>query len=741
MAHSPTSDPPATADPEGGPTPSKARRLRWLLPALVLLGWLVGTAFTGPATGLLGEVQENDFAEFLPASAESTQVIEIQEEFSEQETIPAIVVWEGEQPVTAEDEALVDAQLTEISQVEGVAGPASPPLVSEDQLAIVSFVPLSDSLGTEEIDAAVTEIRDIVADSGSLTAYVTGTAGILADFAEVFAEIDGLLLLVALGVVLIILLIVYRSPLLPFVVLFGSILALSLASALVYVLAREDILTLNGQSQGILFILVVGATTDYSLLLVARYREELRRRENKYDAMRTAYRASIEPILASGGTVILGVMMLVFSDLNSNRSLGPVAAMGIVAALLAALTYLPAALLLLGRKSYWPVHPDYGTERPASGFWARVARLVSRHPRRIWIITALVLAGFAVYATQYDASGVPQTEAFTTETDGTQGQKVLAEHFPGGSGEPIVIIAPEENAQETLDVVQSTEGIASAELVTDPPGVPGAPVKVVDGVVQIEAISEYEPDSEEAEQLVIDLREDLDAVSEDVLVGGTTAVNLDVKLTTQRDLKVIIPLVLLVTLLVLMALLRAIAAPVLLIATVVLSFAATVGVAALVFFTIFDMAGSDPAIQLFGFVFLVSLGIDYNIFLMTRIREESIKLGTRPGILKGLAVTGGVITSAGLVLAATFGALMVLPLLFLVQIAFLVSFGVLLDTFVVRSLLVPALAYDIGPNVWWPSKLAKAEQPDHGDHDLDAELAGLVAVEKAAAPESAGTTE
>jgi RND superfamily putative drug exporter len=451
--------------------------------------------------------------------------------------------------------------------------------------------------------------------------------------------------------------------------------------------------------------------------------------------MRAAYRAAIEPILASGGTVILGVMMLVFSDLNSNRSLGPVAAVGILGALMAALTYLPAALLLLGRKAYWPVHPDYGTERPAAGFWAGVARLVSRHPRRIWIITALALGGFALYATQFDASGVPQSDAFTTETNGTQGQKVLAEHFPGGSGSPIVIIGPEADAQETLGVVRGTEGVASATPVTDPPGVPGAPVAVVDGVVQIEAVTEYEPDSEEAEQLVVDLREGLDAVSEDVLVGGNTAVNLDVKLTTQRDLKVIIPLVLLVTLLVLMALLRAVAAPVLLIATVVLSFAATVGVAAFVFFTLAGMAGSDPAIQLFGFVFLVSLGIDYNIFLMTRIREESINLGTRPGILKGLAVTGGVITSAGLVLAATFGALMVLPLLFLVQIAFLVSFGVLLDTFVVRSLLVPALAYDIGPKVWWPSKLAKAEQPDHGDHELDSELAGLVAKESAGATE------
>ena len=735
MASTPASDS-TTAEPDGdGSGPSRTKRLRWLPPALVLLGWLVSSAFTGPATGLLGEVQENDFAAFLPASAESTQVIDIQEGFSDQETIPGIIVWESDEPVTDANLATVNDQISEIAQVEGVAGPASPPTVSEDQLAIVSFVPLSDSLDSEEIDAAVTEIRDIISGATGLTGYVTGTAGILADFAEVFADIDGLLLLVALGVVLVILLIVYRSPLLPFVVLFGSLLALSLASALVYVLAKQDILTLNGQSQGILFILVVGATTDYSLLLVARYREELRRHENKYDAMRAAYRAAIEPILASGGTVILGVMMLVFSDLNSNRSLGPVAAVGILGALMAALTYLPAALLLLGRKAYWPVHPDYGTERPAAGFWAGVARLVSRHPRRIWIITALALGGFALYATQFDASGVPQSDAFTTETNGTQGQKVLAEHFPGGSGSPIVIIGPEADAQETLGVVRGTEGVASATPVTDPPGVPGAPVAVVDGVVQIEAVTEYEPDSEEAEQLVVDLREGLDAVSEDVLVGGNTAVNLDVKLTTQRDLKVIIPLVLLVTLLVLMALLRAVAAPVLLIATVVLSFAATVGVAAFVFFTLAGMAGSDPAIQLFGFVFLVSLGIDYNIFLMTRIREESINLGTRPGILKGLAVTGGVITSAGLVLAATFGALMVLPLLFLVQIAFLVSFGVLLDTFVVRSLLVPALAYDIGPKVWWPSKLAKAEQPDHGDHELDSELAGLVAKESAGATE------
>jgi RND superfamily putative drug exporter len=381
--------------------------------------------------------------------------------------------------------------------------------------------------------------------------------------------------------------------------------------------------------------------------------------------------------------------------------------------------------LLFGRQVFWPFAPKLDHVHAedvvgTKGLWGRVADLVGRHPRRTWVITVVVLLTAAAFAPTFKASGSTIDETFLDDTDSITAQRVIGEHFPAGSATPIQIVVPQADADAALQVVTSDPGVDSAfiGLVPPQPGQPAVPPKVVDGNVLVQATTKAASDSPEAEATVQRLRSDLDAVSEDALVGGNAATNLDVHEASQRDLLVIVPTILLVIFVVLALLLRSLVAPLLLVVANVVSFAATIGISSLVFQHLFGFQSSDPSIVLYGFVFLVALGIDYSIFLMTRVREEAKVRGTRPGILVGLAVTGAVITSAGIVLAATFSALAVLPLVFLVQIAFIVAFGVLLDTFVVRSLLVPAAAYDIGPRIWWPRHLAADRRPSTEPDDV-----------------------
>ncbi|MEX0913680.1 MAG: efflux RND transporter permease subunit [Demequina sp.] len=567
-------------------------------------------------------------------------------------------------------------------------------------------------------------IRTAWEDSDVTTdGYMTGAVGLVADLTAAFAGIDGLLLAVALSVVLVILLIVYRSPVLPFLVLFTALLALSGAVLAVYALASNGLLDLNGQAQGIMFILVVGATTDYALLLVARYREELRRHAVTYDALKVAWRQSLEPISASAITVILGLLCLLLSDLSSNAALGPVAALGILSAFVAALTLLPALLLIGGTRArgvFWPAKPTYrgddATDDEAIekvekrfGMWGRISRGVGEHPRRTWVAAALGLVALAAFLPTFDADGTSEQDVFLTDVDSVTGFDVLEAHFDAGQTSPIRVIVEEAEADAALDAVSQTDGIANASVLT-PSVVEGAPVGalpnespvVVDGRVEIVAVTTVSSTSPEAMQIVADVREALDDGAPSALVGGQAAEALDTRETSDRDLWLIIPSVLLVIFVVLVALLRSVVAPALLILANLLSFGASLGLAAIFFNYVFDFPGADPATVLFGFVFLVALGVDYSIFLMSRAREESLNHGTRQGVRRGLAVTGGVITSAGIVLAATFAALGVLPLIFLFQIAFIVSTGVLIDTFVVRTLLVPGLVHELGRRTWWP---------------------------------------
>ncbi|MBM7775262.1 RND superfamily putative drug exporter [Actinokineospora baliensis] len=676
---------------------TRAAAARWILPALLIVAWLVVGGIGGPLQGQLSTVQRNDNAAFLPESAESTRVAELQKGFAEQSSLPAVLVFERPGGLTGEDQRAITAALAEVAGVPGV-GPVTPLKLSTQDKDAAQSVALLPT-GGEKPREVVADIREKLAGlPEGLAAHVTGPGGLIADFTAAFGGIDGLLLGVTAAVVALILVVVYRSPLLPFVVLLTAGLALCLAVAVVYALAKAEVLTLNGQSQGILFILVFGAATDYALLLIARLREELRRHESKVAATKAALRAAAGPIAASAGTVIAGLLCLLISDLRSNSSLGPVAAIGIAASLAASLTFLPAVLVLLGRTAFWPSRPKYGSaeeERPTRGVWPKVAGLVGRRPRAVWLLSTLLLAIGVGFLPQLRSDGVAQSELFLTEVDSVTGQQVLARHFPAGTGSPAILITAAGSAEEVVRIAKDTEGVADAGPRT---------AKIVDGRVELSALLKDAADSPNALDTVQRLRERTRDVG-GTLVGGPSASQLDVRTSSLHDRKIIIPVVLAVIFAILALLLRALLAPLLLIGTVVLSFAATLGVSALVFNHVFDFPGADPSVPLFAFVFLVALGIDYNIFLMTRVREEALVHGTRDGALRGLTVTGGVITSAGVVLAATFAALAVLPILFLAQIAFLVAFGVLLDTLLVRSLLVPALTVDIGRKIWWPSKV------------------------------------
>ncbi|TQJ34234.1 MMPL family transporter [Arthrobacter sp. SLBN-122] len=700
--------------------------LRWLVPVILVLTWLGLAGVGGPTFGRLEEVSSNDQASFLPASAEATEAQDWQAKFRDSDEVPGIIVIEKNEaftPAQLGELATLKASLEELKLGSTVIGP----IPSKDAKAVQFVVPVGSSV---EVKDAAKELRETVTEAapeGTQT-FVTGPAGLAADLTAAFGGIDGILLLVALSAVFVILLIVYRSLLLPIMVLLTSVFALCAAILLVFGMAKAGWIQLNGQSQGILSILVIGAATDYALLFVARFREALTHTTNRTAAVLTAWKASFEPILASGATVIIALLCLLFSDLNSNKALGPVAAAGILCALFAALTLLPALMALLGRAAFWPFRPKLlpadqrepelvtGLEGQ-KGLWRATGSLVARRPRTVWVASVLLLLVAAGGLFQLKANGVPQTDVILTASNAVDGQDALARHFDAGSGSPAVVIADQAKAAEVLDRVKADDGVGEAYLlgpgsvpITGAPGAPSAP-DVRDGRVIINATLNDAADSLEAEETVKALRTEVKAVDPGALVGGVTATALDTNTTAQHDLVVIIPVVLVVILFILMLLLRSIVAPVLLVLSVVLSYAAALGVSAFVFNNIFGFPGADATVPLFGFVFLVALGVDYNIFLMSRVREESLKHGTRPGILRGLVVTGGVITSAGVVLAATFAALGVIPIMFLVQLAFIVAFGVLLDTVLVRSLLVPALAYDIGPKIWWPSKLGRTDGP------------------------------
>lgn len=713
----------------------KGRKALWLA-IVAIITWLAIGGFSGSAFSKISTVQENDNASFLPDSAESTIAGEVIVKFSQQsaDILPTLLLVVGDlNPATnAQALAAVNEYATTIG--EKVLPESGKPLStylapspvqavpSADGKAVLINLSLDSAIAGENIDEEpvlpliVEFIRsDMEKSFGSsnLESYVTGPGGIFADLFGAFGSIDTRLLQTTLFVVAIILIVVYRSPILWIIPLFTAGTALGLATMIVYYLAKANVLDLNGQTQGILDVLVLGAATDYALLLISRYREELHHHHSRFDAMKVAWRGVVEPILASGSTVIAGLMVLLLSDLSSNRGLGPVGSIGIASSMLAALTLLPALLVVFGRWIFWPRIPKHGDEdEKLSGIWSKVGSLVERRPQRVWISTAALLIIFAAFAPTLKSDGLAQTEAFTTKTDSVIGLEKLGEHFPSGEGTPVEIVVDQADISAVSAAVLKVNNVANVVPVTvfDPvTQQPTSEVKLVEGKALLYATLDLAADSTEAKRVIPDIRAAVKAVNPNVLVGGQTAIGYDIDQSSRRDNRVIIPIVLVLIAIILGLLLRSVFAAGLLLVTVVLSFAATLGVCALVFEHVFGFAGTDASFPLFAFVFLVALGIDYNIFLMTRVREESMKIGTRAGVIKGLTVTGGVITSAGIVLAATFGVLGVLPLVFLAELGFAVAFGVLLDTIVVRSLLVPALVRVIGPKIWWPSKLQHQE--------------------------------
>ncbi|MBW5249943.1 MMPL family transporter [Streptomyces sp. P01-B04] len=684
------------------------RRTKWLIVAL----WLIVFVVAAPLAQKLTDAQDNDATSWLPSSAESTQVLESSKQFRP-EVITAIVVYAREDGLTGADRTRIieDTRQLRTLDAHGVRGPQTRGPVYDKSTAPSAaqvFVPITmGEEGWEQIGPAVDSIREIVGtSSGGLAVHVTGPGGVTADSAEAFSGIDSTLLFAALAVVIVMLLITYRSPTLLLLPVIAVVAALFSAQAVIYLLAAHAGLTVNGQSAGILTVLVFGAGTDYALLLVARYREELRRHEDRHEAMARALHRAGPAVLASSGTVVLGMLVLLVAEMNSTRGLGPVAAIGVAVALVAMLTLLPALLVIFGRWVFWPVIPHFGSAEPTEhGFWARMGERQARRPRTIWIVTALVLAGLSLGLTQLRASGLSNADSFTGKPDSITGQEIQDRYFPGGSGDPLVVVAAAGRAPAVRAAIATTQGVVPGSVGTPPGARPEA-----NGQVIFEATMTDPADSEAAKDTVERVRDAVHAVpGADAQVGGSTAALLDMDTATRHDNLLIIPLVLLVVLIILGLLLRAVVAPVLLVATVVLSFAAALGISALAFRHVFDYAGESTDFPLFVFVFLVALGIDYNIFLSTRIREEAVLHGTRAGVVAGLAATGAVITSAGLVLAGTFAALGTLPVVVFAEIGFAVALGVLLDTFVVRSVLVTSLFLDIGPRVWWPSRMAHEE--------------------------------
>ncbi|HVQ58126.1 MAG TPA: MMPL family transporter [Solirubrobacterales bacterium] len=810
------------------------RRAKWIVFGLWFLAIFIAA---GPANlpGKFEDAESNEATSYLPGDAESTKALNATEELQDGEIAPAVIIYRREEGLTPADKAKIveDVEAMTEERFPGVipdgataaAGgksvpseekldgkpqinslgvnepgcgdstttiPGQPadyapfvgPVCSADgKAAIVTAYIKAEGEGDRILDP-VKDWRDKISDpGGGLEVKITGGAGFSADAIEVFEGINGTLLLAAVSLVIFLLIVIYRSPMFFFIPLAAVVFAEILSRSIGFGVSELGV-TINGQSSSIMSVLVLGAGTDYALLLVARYREELHHTADKYQAMRTALESAGPAIFASALTVIAALLCLTIAKVNGTAGLGPIAAIGIACAALSMLTLLPALLTIFGRRAFWPFVPHTPETAPAAegiserarkgmvegsgaaalikvilacvlvlillplvlinwvlrivsgrripslivgpldravftpyemrrhrlehasdathGFWSRLGKRIAISPRRIMFgslgLLVVLCLGFAFFSTDLTSE-----DSYRTEVDSVEGQHLLDKSFPSGATALTDVVVPE--AGEVGAVKEAVEGVDGVDTVSGPVanGPPG---------ILIQATLEPNPYSTEAFDLVEPIRDAADGAAPGTLVGGPTAVEFDVRDAAGWDSIVIPPIILIVVLLILIALLRAVTAPLILIGTVILSFLAALGVGYFVFDVIFGFPGSDPSLPLFAFVFLVALGVDYNIFLVARAREETEKHGAEQGMLRALAVTGGVITSAGIVLAGTFSVLAVLPLTFLTELGFVVAFGVLLDTFLVRSILVPSIALTVGDNFWWPSALSRRGRTD-----------------------------
>ena len=699
-------------------TIASGRRAKWI----VLAVWLcvMGVVIGANLPTKYADAEQNESSSFLPGDAESTKALTAVEDLQGGETAAAVVVYRRDGGLTAADrEVIAEDRRNFNADLPRDTTPLSEPIPSEDGTSALMSAVITGDGESDTILDPVDQLREEASDpGGGLQAKVTGPAGYAADAIKVFESINGTLAAAAFSLVILLLILIYRSPIFWLIPLVAVAFAELTVRGLGYGLSELGV-TINGQSSSILSVLVLGAGTDYALLLVSRYREELRKHEDKHVALRRALQTAGPAIFASGLTVVAALLTLSIAEVNATSGMGPIGAMGIAVAMLAMLTLLPALLVITGRWAFWrpPVFgwgngvPHVGDEGAdeTHGAWRRVGERVARSPRRIWITTSAILI-VCCFGILNFSTGLNGGNQYVGEVESVDGQALLAEAYPSGNAIPTDIVVPDASKAEAVAAaVGDVDGVSAVR-----------PAEQGEGGALLAATLDVDPYSKEAEETIDPIRAAArEAGGEDVLVGGQTAIQLDGREAATRDTLLIVPIALAIVFLILMVLLRAVLAPLLLIGTVILSFGAALGVSVVVYDVIFGFPGSDASLPLYAFVFLVALGIDYNIFLMARVREETQRHGTRAGMIRGLAVTGGVITSAGIVLAGTFSVLGVLPLVFLTQIGFVVAFGVLLDTFLVRSVLVPALVLDIGQKVWWPSKLARTDGEHRPEEDLE----------------------
>ncbi|MDT0270771.1 MMPL family transporter [Streptomyces sp. DSM 44915] len=692
--------PPESVEPVPPPDPGGSRRGR-ALPWLVLGAWLAVLLLALPFAGRLGDATADEGVAYLPDSAESTEVARLTELLPGGDTTDLLLVQQRPGGLTAADRELAGRRLAEIAErFELTAGgPGDAGLTSADGATALYPFALGE-LAEEARAEAVGEIRELLAGPpAGLTMALGGGGALGVDAEAVFESIDVTLMLATAGIVALLLVVTYRSPLLWLVPLVAVGVAAVAAMAVVYGLVRLFDLTVTTMSSSVMTVLIFGAGTDYALLLVARYREELRRRPAAGEAMRAALRGCGPALLASSGTVSLGLLCLLAADLNSSSGLGPVGAVGVLCALAVMVTLLPALLVLLGRGVFWPLVPRFGAPAPAGrgSFFARLGSSVSRRPVAILVAGSLFLGVLSLGALRLPGP-LGELDNFTDRPDSVRAMELVADAFPERSGQPITVLADAEHAARVVELALATEGVAEAE-----------PARAGGGWREIEVFAADPPESAGERATVAALRERLaELPAARAVVGGPTAQAMDLSSTSARDQLLVIPLVLLVVLLVLGVLLRSLVASVLLLAAVVASWGAAMGLGGLVFGPVLGFAGLDPQVPLLSFVFCVALGVDYGIFLMHRMREEVLGgVSTRAAALAALRTTGGVIASAGVVLAATFCVLAGMPMVVMAEMGFVVAVGVLLDTFLVRTYLVTSASWLLDRRVWWPGRLAR----------------------------------
>jgi RND superfamily putative drug exporter len=682
------------------------RRSKWL----VLLIWILAIVAFAPLGQKLSDVTDNRTESFLPPNAESTAALRVQEQrFAGGETVGGLVVYHRAGGLQPGDLDRIAADAQSAAKALPLVGVPSDPVTAPGRDVAYFAVALPDD--NEQLPQWGKDVRRTVhsGTSDGLSVYVTGSLGFNADFEEVFGDIDVKVLGVTVVLVLVLLGLIYRSPLIALIPLVVVGFAYSIAQGFVYLYAKSGG-TVSDNGATILVVLMFGVGTDYCLLLVSRYREELHRYEDKHEAMARALQRAGPAILASGLTVALTMLVLLLATVGSTHSLGPVSAIGVVIAFTAGLTLLPALLTIAGRRGFWPrrhvvaYDPDGGDVVEREGIWRRLGMRVLRRPGLALAVTVAMFSlgalGLLAYKEDYSVDGF-----FKKPTESADGFDALRRALPAGALVPTTVLVVSDGGIVSDGAVAAVRKTAAAF---------GGVANVSDGAdrskdgsaARLTVIFAADPFESSALTRVKDLRERLHAAAPAgtrVLVGDGTAVQADFNDAAARDLKVIVPLALLVIFVILAVLLEAVLAPLLLIASVVISFVGTLGLSVMFFRFVVGDAGVDNSLPTYAFIFLVALGIDYTIFLMSRVREEARRHGTREGTLRALAATGPVITSAGIILAGTFSVLMTLPVTFVFDLGFMVAIGILLDTFVVRTIMVPALIELVGDRVWWPS--------------------------------------